>query len=368
MSADIAICGLGPAGRALAHRCLARGMTVLVVDPNPRRVWRATYAAWSDELPAWLDGSVVAATVARPRAHGLREHSIPRAYSVLDTARLQRSLDLTGATVAPGRAVALDRRTVTLDSGRVLRAGRVVDARGLRRRPGRAEQTAYGLKLTRDTTSEPALFMDWRPDNGAVPGDTPSFLYAVPLGADAVLYEETCLVGAPALTQAELARRLHHRLRARHIATAGDEPVERVRFPVAGGRPGAGRFGAAGGYLHPATGYSVAAALAAAESVAAGGSGWTTATRAVHRLRQAGLRALLALPPTEIPRFFDAFFDLDIELQRAYLSRRADPIGMLTAMSGLFFGLPAPVRTRLAAATLGLRPISLRGSGSVIME
>ncbi|WP_084486848.1 lycopene cyclase family protein [Nocardia sienata] len=368
MSADIAICGLGPAGRALAHRCLVRGMTVLAVDPNPRRVWRATYAAWSDELPAWLDGSVVAATVARPRAHGLREHSISRAYSVLDTALLQQSLDLTGATVVSGRAVTLGRRTVALDSGRVLRAGRVVDARGLRRRPGRAEQTAYGLKLTRDATSEPALFMDWRPDNGAEPDAAPSFLYAVPLGAEAVLYEETCLVGAPALTQDELARRLRHRLRARHIATVGDEPVERVRFPVAGGKPGAGRFGAAGGYLHPATGYSVAAALSAAESVAAGGSGWPAAARAAHRLRQAGLRALLALPPSDIPRFFDAFFDLDIELQRAYLSRRDDPIGTLTAMSGLFFGLPGSVRARLTAATLGWGTTSHRGSGSVIME
>ncbi|GGL01456.1 lycopene cyclase family protein [Nocardia jinanensis] len=368
VSADIAVCGLGPAGRALAHRCLARGMTVLAVDPNPQRRWRATYAAWSDELPAWLDSSVIAAGAAEPRAHGLREHIITRPYSVLDTALLQQSLDLTGATVVPGRAVSLDRHTVTLDSGRTLRAHRVVDARGLRHRPGRAEQTAFGLMLAAGSTPEPSLFMDWRPDNGAESGTPPSFLYAVPLGNDTVLYEETCLVGAPALAPRELARRLHHRLQARGITPVGDEPVERVRFPVAGGRPGAGRFGAAGGYLHPATGYSVAASLSAADTVAAGGSGWTVAARTVHRLRRAGLRALLALPPAEIPRFFDAFFDLDIELQRAYLSRRDDPIATLTAMSELFFALPGGVRARLAAATLGLRPLSPRRSGSVIME
>lgn len=366
MSADIAICGLGPAGRALAHRCLVRGMTVLAVDPNPRRHWRATYAAWSDELPSWLDRSVVAATVAEPRAHGLRDHFITRPYSVLNTALLQQSLDLTGATLIPARAVSLDRHTVTLDSGRTLRAGRVVDARGLRRHPRRAEQTAYGVVLPGEAA--PALFMDWRPDNGADPGTSPSFLYAVPLGGDTVLYEETCLAGAPALELAELARRLHHRLRARGIAQAGDERIERVRFPVTGGRPGAGRFGAAGGYLHPATGYSVAAALSAADTVAAGGSGWTPAARTVHRLRRAGLRALLALPPADIPRFFDAFFDLDIELQRAYLSRRDDPAGTLTAMSGVFFALPTSVRARLTAATLGLRSLSPRRSGSVIME
>ncbi|MGW1738030.1 lycopene cyclase family protein [Nocardia sp. NPDC001965] len=368
MSADIAICGLGPAGRALAHRCLARGMTVLAVDPNPRRRWRATYAAWSDELPTWLEPSVVAATVAEPRAHGLRDHVISRAYSVLDTARLQLSLDLTDATLVPGRAVSLSRHAVTVDSGRTLRADRVVDARGLRRLPRRAEQTAYGIVLPGAAGPEPALFMDWRPDNGADPGAPPSFLYVVPLGGDTVLYEETCLVGAPALAPAELARRLHHRLRSRGIAPAGDEPIERVRFPVTGGRPGAGRFGAAGGYLHPATGYSVAAALSAADTVAVGGSGWSPAARTVHRLRQTGLRALLALPSADIPRFFDAFFDLDIELQRAYLSRRDDPVGTLRAMSGLFFALPAGARARLATATLGLRPLSPRRSGSVIME
>ncbi|MGW5381598.1 lycopene cyclase family protein [Nocardia sp. NPDC003963] len=368
MTADIAICGLGPAGRALAHRCLAHGMSVLVVDPNPGRRWRATYAAWSDELPAWLDPAVIAATVAEPRAHGLREHIISRPYSVLDTALLQQSLDLTGATVLPGRAIALGRHTVTLDSGRVLRARRIVDARGLPRRPRRAEQTAFGLMPAADAIPEPALFMDWRPDNGAEPGTPPSFLYAVPLGGGTVLYEETCLVGAPALGLRELARRLHHRLRARDITLLGDEPVERVRFPVTGGKPGAGRFGAAGGYLHPATGYSVAAALSAADNVAAGGSGGTAAARAVHRIRQAGLRALLALPPDRIPGFFDTFFDLDIELQRAYLSGRDDPAGTLTAMSELFFALPGSVRPRLAAATLGLRPLSPRRPGSVIME
>ncbi|WP_328394761.1 lycopene cyclase family protein [Nocardia sp. NBC_00416] len=368
MTVDIAICGLGPAGRALAYRCLALGMTVTAVDPNPRRRWRATYAAWSDELPAWLDPAAVAATVAEPRAHGLRDHRIARSYSVLDTSRLQYSLDLAGATLVPDRAVSLDRHTVTLADGRTLRAGRVIDARGLRRRAGRPEQTAYGLLLPRSAHPEPSLFMDWRPDNGADPRATPSFLYAIPLNDDTVLLEETCLVGAPALEPDELARRLTHRLRARGIGSRGDEPVERVRFPVAGGVPGAARFGAAGGYLHPATGYSVAASLSAADAVAAGRSGWSPAARAVHRLRCAGSRALLALPPGDIPRFFDAFFDLDIELQRAYLSRRDDPIGTLTAMSRIFFAVPGALRARLTAATLGVGSLSHRPSGSVIME
>lgn len=368
VSADIIVCGLGPAGRALAHRCLARGLSVTAVDPAPDRGWVATYAAWSDELPAWLDPAVAAATVAEPAAFGERAHRIPRSYTVLDTDRLRACLDLTGATVVRGRVAAPARHSVTLDTGETLRAGRVIDARGLPRRPGRPEQTAYGLVLRRAGGHESASFMDWRPDNGAGPDAPPSFLYRVPLGRDTVLYEETCLVGAPALGPVELARRLRHRLAARGIALHGDEPVERVRFPVTGGSPGSTRFGAAGGYLHPATGYSIAASLAAADTVAAGGSGWTGAARAVHRLRLAGLRALLALPASDMPRFFDTFFELDIARQRAYLSGRDDLAGTAAAMNALFLALPGRLRAHLAVATLLPRAASRPRTGSVMME
>lgn len=368
MRADIVICGLGPAGRALAHRCLVNGMSVIAIDPNPRRPWQATYAAWTDELPPWLDGATVAATIARPHAHGLRAHTIPRSYTVLDTGRLQHSLDLTGATVVTGRAATVGPRTVTLDTGTTLRAGRVIDARGLRRRAGRAEQTAYGLVLDDPGLAEPALFMDWRADNGADPASPRSFLYTIPVGGGRVLFEETCLVGAPPIDLGELARRLRCRLRARGIPVRSDAPVERVRFPVVGGTPRAGRFGAAGGYLHPATGYSVGATLAAADDLAAGRPRASYSARAVHRLRRAGLRALLALPPEQLPGFFDAFFELDIDLQRAYLSGHADLAGTVAAMTRLFAAAPAGTRVRLAAATLHLPPLSHRGTGSVIME
>ncbi|MEU1981648.1 lycopene cyclase family protein [Nocardia sp. NPDC019395] len=368
MSADIVICGLGPAGRALAHRCLARGLSVTAVDPNPRRRWQATYAAWTDELPPWLDDATVAATVAEPIAYGAQAHAIPRSYTVLNTARFQQSLDLTGATVIAGRASALGRHTVTVDSGRVLRAGRVIDARGLRRRPGRAEQTAYGIVVEHLDQDIPALFMDWRSDNGTGPGAARSFLYTIPLGGGSVLFEETCLVGAPPIGLDELARRLRHRLRVRGIPWQGDERVERVRFPVVGGTPGAGRFGAAGGYMHPATGYSVAAALVAADDIAAGRPGPRITAHAVYRLRRAGLRALLALPPDELPRFFDTFFDLDVDLQRAYISGHSDLTGTVTAMTRLFAALPGRTRARLAAATLHFPALSHTRSGSVIME
>lgn len=358
MTTDLIVCGLGPGGRALAHRAVARGLSVTVVDPRPDRRWTATYAAWADEIPAWVPARTVAATVPRPVAWGTRRFEIDRPYAVFDVAALQDSLSLGGARVVADRAGEIVRprresgpEAVRLASGQVLTGWRVVDARGVGRSPAWAEQTAYGVVVAREKCKEP-LFMDWRPDHGADAGETPSFLYAVPLGPDTCLLEETCLAGRPALSGTELRERLRARLRCRGIELDGSEPVEHVRFPVQGGRPGDHRFGAAGALLHPATGYSVAASLAAADAVAAGASIWPPAARAVHRLRTAGLRALLALPPADVPPFFDAFFDLSPRWQRAYLSGRADLPGTAAAMTALFGNLPWRLRRTLAAATL----------------
>ncbi|MFF2082660.1 lycopene cyclase family protein [Nocardia sp. NPDC058176] len=354
MRADLIICGLGPAGRAVAHRALADGQSVTVIDPHPDRVWTPTYAAWADELPDWLDPAAVAATVAAPTAWAVREHRLDRAYQVLDTAALQRSLALDGARVLADRVVTVDGGTVRTATGSV-HSGRVIDARGLSRSPRRAEQTAYGVILGRDLLADhPTLFMDWRPDNGAAPEEPPSFLYVVPLGPDTVLYEETCLAGRPALSPAMLRCRLEHRLRERDIPLSGTEPVERVRFPVQGGKPGRGRFGAAGGLTHPATGYSVATSLRAADTVVAGARMWTPDARAVAALRRAGLRSLLALPPRDVAIFFDAFFALPVPLQRAYLSGHDDLRGTVAAMRALFTALPPRLRGTLVTAVLGL--------------
>uniref|UniRef100_UPI000B2CE01D lycopene cyclase family protein n=1 Tax=Nocardia miyunensis TaxID=282684 RepID=UPI000B2CE01D len=344
--------------RALAHRALVRGLTVTVVDPRPTRRWKATYAAWADELPGWISPAAIAATVARPVAWGTRRFEIDRAYTVFHTAALQDSLEIGAATVVTDRVEQILRprlsrapESVRLSGGEVRHARRVIDARGVPRSPGRAEQTAYGVVLQRDRWDEP-MFMDWRADNGASPGEPRSFLYAVPLGAAGILLEETCLAGRPALDQTRLRDRLHTRMRCRGIEFDGSEPVERVRFALQGGRPGAGRFGAAGGFLHPATGYSVAAALTTADAVVAGASTGSAPARAVHLAREAGLRALLALPPADLPIFFDAFFALPIAAQRAYLSGRDDLPGTAAAMTSLFRALPWRLRRTLATAVL----------------
>ncbi|WP_345495667.1 lycopene cyclase family protein [Nocardia callitridis] len=362
------VCGLGPAGRALVHRCVRHGVDVVAIDSAPQRRWAATYAAWRDELPDWLPENVIGARIESPAVWGTRPQRLDREYVVFDNTRLRETLDIDGARVRTGRVLELTATNVELADGTRLSASRVIDARGVARSPVLAEQTAYGLVVdAREYPAQP-LFMDWRQDNGADPDAPPSFLYAVPLDADTVLLEETCLVGRPALAPWALRDRLQHRLRVRGIGPADDARVERVRFPVQSQHVGRDRFGAAGGFTHPATGYSVAAALAAADAVATGASACPASARAVHLLRSAGLRALLALAPTELPVFFDAFFALPTDLQRAYLSGRTDPRATAHAMRALFTTLPPALRRRVALATLGLPILSRPRPGSAMME
>ncbi|MCD2095832.1 lycopene cyclase family protein [Rhodococcus rhodochrous] len=356
---DLVVAGLGPAGRALAFRAAAAGLSVTAVDVRPQRRWTATYAAWADELPAWLPDEVVAAHIDSPAAWTTGPHTVDRAYRVLDTTRLQEFLALDEVTVVTGRVRDVDADGVVLGDGRRMPARYVVDARGVPADPGHAQQTAFGL-IVDDAIASPALdghaawFMDWRRDNGTGPDDVPSFLYAVPAGDGRTIVEETCLVGRPALGLGELERRLHVRLEARGVRTTGDEVVERVRFAVEGAptAPGVVGFGARGGLMHPATGYAVATALSTADAVVdAMRRGedpdrvlWPVRARSVATLRQMGLRALLRLDARGAIEFFDAFFALPVEQQRAYLSGRDDATGVAATMWRLFRVLPMDAR------------------------
>ncbi|MBD8505235.1 lycopene cyclase [Hoyosella sp. G463] len=369
MIADLLVAGLGPAGRALAHRATIAGLSVVAIDRNPDRIWTATYGAWLDELPPWLPRETIAARAVRPVAWGHRQHTIDRTYAVLDTPAIQRHFSLDAASVIPASIHQLDPRGARLGRGQQVRARVVVDARGIPRSPLSAEQTAYGAVVPAATArpvldGASALFMDWRaPRHEAT--RIPSFLYAVPLGSDRWLLEETCLAGRPALGLGELRQRLHDRLAGHGIELDGTEPTERVRFPLHPPRglvpAGIVGFGARGGLGHPATGYSVAESMRAADVVAAAvlqGADPSPAlhpwrARAVSALRSKGLASLLALPPSEVAGFFDAFFELPAAQQRAYLSGRDDLAGLTTAMTALFARVPRSTRARLASSVLG---------------
>ena len=384
--AQVAILGLGPAGRAAAHRLAAHGVDAVAVDRSPGRRWTPTYAAWVDELPEWLPPVVVRTRTSAPRAWAVRERVLDRAYAVLDTPGLQDALTLDGVRVVTGTVAAADDHTVRLIDGSWLSADVVLDARGSAPQPSQAQQTAVGVVVdtARAAPIEGPWFMDWRRDNGSGPDEVPSFLYAVPLDEEHVLLEETCLVGRPALGLDELHRRLRMRLASRGVTLTGDERVERVRFCVeaadhpergsnAGGPDAAGpdaarpddrgrqprRIGSRAGLMHPASGYSVALSLSLADPLArAVRAGvdvdtilWPARARRTQALRRVGLTALLRLPPEGVEEFFAAFFALPVGLQRAYLSGRERPLATMAAMTAMVLRLrPALTRVAVGAA------------------
>lgn len=377
---DVLVAGGGPAGWAIAGACARLGLDTTLVDPAPHRDWRSTYGAWCAELPAELAATVAA--VGRGSAIGAVRHDVGWDYTVLDNRALREALASPGIHVRAGRV-----RPDDADSAAV-----VVDATGQRRsllggarRPPAAEQTAVGVVVAAEVAAplvEPgrALFMDWRPRHGE--RGWPSFLYGVPVADGRVLLEETSLARRPGVGLAVLRRRLRTRL-AGHGIEVGDRAEERVRFvvdtPLPPWRTRGGRvlpFGAAAPLIHPATGFSVATALRLAPPLAAAlrdgldcgradpaaraaAAGWRTVwsrrALAVHGLRRTGLEALLAMPPQQVPNFFDVFFELPQRHRWTYLTGREDFAGNAAAMRALFAASPWPLRRRLVLHGLDLR-------------
>src|SRR5690606_7150386 len=209
--------GRGPGGRVRARRGDGRGGPRCAVDPRPKAVWPPSYGIWVDELGS-LPETVVRARAANPELRAEGVHPLERGYAVLDNAALQAALPLDGVEV----------RTARLDDREVAALRRekrvVVDARGARPEGLSADdpapmQTAYGIVVPEEEArpalqGAEALLMDWRTDwsQESEPTQTPTFLYAIPLGGGQVLLEETCLAAAPALPVEELKVRLRRRL------------------------------------------------------------------------------------------------------------------------------------------------------------
>jgi lycopene beta-cyclase len=132
-------------------------------------------------------------------------------------------------------------------------------------------------------------------------------------------------------------------------------------------------FGAAVGYVHPVTGYSVAGSLRAAPRVASaiaaallhGQCGadlsqsvwqavWPDSLARTRAWHEAGLAALVRLPSAMIGEFFDEFFSLPTELWAGYLRIDTPPEQVRAAMLGLFARANWSLRLRLASAPGGL--------------
>ncbi|NNH71791.1 lycopene cyclase [Nocardia uniformis] len=340
--ADICVVGLGPTGRALAHRAVRAGLNVVAVDPRPERLWVPTYSCWIDELPQWLSHSAIASRIEAPVVWTKAERRIERPYCVLSKQGLWDALPLDGATVIAQRARVVDAHRVELADGTEVKAATVFDTRGQAAPGPRRTASAHGIFVAEDIAAPmvkpgEGLLLDWRDENGAGPDEPPSFLYSVPLGDGTVIFEETSLGLRGGMPQHELRRRTLNRLAAHGIRLRGDEPSEAAHYPLDEAPPKAGLgqvipFGSRGGQMHPITGYCVADSLAlvdtAIDALRRGADPieamWPWQARLVYWMRMRGVYGLGRLTTEQSIAMFDSFFTRPPRQQRALLSSHDD--------------------------------------------
>lgn len=391
-SADVVVIGDGPAGSALAAACHRRNVDVVLVGADDP--WTATYATWIDDLDGVDLPDLAAVLETRLDAvwvHADEAIEVQRAYGVFDNDVLRRHLR-SGLEHVAGRVRAVHadvqgRQRIIFHDGNEVSARLVVDATGwpssFARHDGDATpawQTALGVVLAEPPQGDlgrPTL-MDFRPvrPSGGGPGRSsigPSgvttFCYSLPV-VDGWLVEETVLAARPAIEPIALLPRLAARL-GRHPdhLLADAVRTEYVRIPMGGSRPVLDQpvvaFGAAAGFVHAATGFSVASSLRAAPRVAAAIAScledhtvdsrvvaeavWPTPFRRSRVLHDYGLDLLLRLDDDEVREFFGAFFRLPIDQVQRYMRIDTTPKDVAAVMTRMFSSVSWPMRRRLAS-------------------
>jgi lycopene beta-cyclase len=387
--------GSGPAAWSLAAALTHQAIDVTLVAPNPHATWPQTYGMWAYQ---WSDRWNAICGVADPftvawesvAVIGDRHHDVRRAYGILDNDRVR--LAFTASAVATGRLEVIDDAAtrielkggdcvVQLAEGGTIQSRLVFDGTGShstfveRESEGSSEvlQTAFGIKVrTRSSlpSGDSCVLMDWR---GPQRRDA-SFLYALPYGDGRWLFEETSLARSGGLPQGELEVRLRLRLADLGVVIDEEEHTETVSFPMNVPLPGAGQrvvpIGAAAALVHPATGYSIAAAFQSALSLAdvlgdvpgnsaASTAGddvercwdvlWSSNRRRARRLERYGLERLLTMDQTTTRLFFDTFFTLDPALTAAYLGGQAGVGELTSVMWNMFRASPPRLQRRLAS-------------------
>lgn len=391
---DLVIIGDGPAGSALARAATSLHVDAVLVGPDDP--WSATYATWVDDLTTVARSEeFIGRVVTEIDAHGDRSITLQRPYGIIDNQRLRQALrdeveHLADRVVdvRPGAGPRSSHEVHLAGHATPLAARVVVDtsgwpatfARRLTNGPAPAWQTAIGVVLREPPDGDLGrpTWMDFRTVGaGGVastigPHGVTTFCYSLPVDGG-WLVEETVLTARPAVEPIALLPRLAARL-GRHPDDLLADAVrtEYVRIPMGGRRPHPDQpvvaFGAAAGYVHPATGFSIAASLRAAPRVAAavaeavasvaGGAVvpsepiaeavWPVSLRRTRVLHDYGLEMMLKLDDDDVREFFGAFFELDD--WPTYLRLDSSPGEVSRVMAALFKSVSWPMRRRLMSA------------------
>ncbi|MEL6348709.1 MAG: lycopene cyclase family protein, partial [Myxococcota bacterium] len=299
-----------------------------------------------------------------------------RGYALVDNeaahALLTEDLDLIQATVEDLDHQP-DETQVTTTAG-TLRARIIVDATGVGRftkRKGTSKlyQTALGQRLhdgAHPFPTDAMRFMDFRSDER-------SFLYAMPMSSSEVFMEQTRLID-PEQTTDSLTPMLEQRI-AEYGVTGQVSETEHVSFPMDVPLPDLDQrvvaFGAAAGFVHPATGYSLghsvrlapvvadaihqhieADAPAAVIARAAYGAMWPKSRLRSRFLYLYGAQIVARFDAEMQAQFFRTFFHLPTPVWAAYLSGDAHVGAVANAMWSVFRKASWGLKLRLSTGSL----------------
>lgn len=367
-------------------RCACAPPSARALAPRARARRRAP--AHRPSHPSCISAPRAAQEYGRVNRKALKARATERLQAA-GVALLRTSVGSGGTAASPPIVHARGSSTVTCDDGTRLRARLVVDATGfnskLTRRAGPANpgyQIAYGILAEVDSypfDEAAMLFMDFRtsylPDSGtlttsgqfgrartlskAAAEAAPTFLYAMPMGAGAdgrrkVFFEETNLVGRPAMELDECKARLEARLAHLGVRVHSVSEEEHCSIAMGTALPSVTNrvlaLGGAAGTVHAASGFQlcrgVASSIGVARSVAASlararadpaafdadaaaaeayAALWPRESRLQRDFGLFGGEFLMEQPATSVRGFFGAFFSLP----------EADWTGFLAGWPGL---------------------------------
>jgi lycopene cyclase-like protein len=317
---------------------------------------------------------------------GRRAIGVP--YVLLDNERLRQKLlqriaagdgrivtgRVAGMTYEPRRAVLMERQAPVA-------ADVVVDASGATpvlatsSPVARSWQSAYGVLAEVEAlpwSSDEMVLMDFRHRFPA----PASFLYVLPMGGNRVFLEETVLSSPQPLGYGTLSSRLDERLDAMGIRIVRRLGEERVCIPMGQGLAPASQpvvaFGAAAGLMHPATGYSLAATLelapTLADTLAAGlergdpegatRDAWQAllppSRRRAHFLTRIGHQVFERLEADVLARALSAFFAQPTAWWLAFMSGTSGSFQRMRGMGGTGLHLGVRHQARVARTLLSL--------------
>lgn len=350
MSHDYLIVGGGLSGGliALALRHFRPDATVAILERGDRPAGNHTWAFHAQDVPPEARDIVRPLLAAEWPAYQVRfpgyERVVPQAYAAVTAERFATALERSGCELLTGvDAVQLTAGRVQLADGRLLEGRCVIDARGPASDApaGCGFQKFVGLEVETERPWPHPLptIMD-----ATVPQDDGyRFVYVLPFGTHRVLVEDTYFSDTPQLDR-------DNKLRSRigdylQTAEVGSWRVVReesgvLPMPWAGGRVRVRSgeplvAGYAGGWFHPATGYSFPQAVRLAMAVA------SVPPQQAHSAA-AGLARRLA-PRQRFGRFLNRLlFTLVTPNQRWQVFRR------------LYRSLPDAVLARFYACEFGI--------------